>query len=81
MIANMSGRRYRAARTTDSGLPPTPIHVVRRPLAVGGYTRLPSSDARVVPLQVTGVPVRFASSSAANSSSFSSKSVSYWSSG
>ena len=35
MIASMSGMPYRAARTTESGLPPTPIHVVRRAVLRG----------------------------------------------
>ena len=45
MIASMSGIPYLAARTTDSGLPPTPIHVVRRPL-IGGRVHAQSLDRR-----------------------------------
>ena len=70
----------RAARTTDSGLPPTPIHTLR-PCSVLGKTRVFSSDARVEPCQFTGSPVRSYSKSAANSSSFSSNSTSYCESG
>ena len=38
-IASISGKPKRAARTTDSGLPPTPTHVCKRPFSIGGYTR------------------------------------------
>jgi len=38
MIASMSGRPYRAVRTTDCGEPPTPTQVVRRADSVFGKT-------------------------------------------
>ena len=74
MIASMSGRPIRAARTTDSGVPPTPTHVRSgRPFSTGGYTVCPLSGERVCPDQVTGPPA----ASAANSASRSSNSALY----
>ena len=60
MIASVSGRPCRAARTTDSGLPPTPTQVRSVPVSIGGYMVWPAIGGRVVPLQVTGP--RFSSS-------------------
>ncbi len=59
---------------TDSGLPPTPIHVLRLPAAVLGKTSCPSSGGRRLPDQTIGPSSR----SAANRSSFSLNSSSYW---
>lgn len=33
MMASISGRSYRAARTTDSGLPPTPTQALSDPVS------------------------------------------------
>jgi hypothetical protein len=38
MIASMSGRLYRAMRTTDCGEPPAPTQVLRRADSVFGKT-------------------------------------------
>jgi len=59
----------RAARITDCGLPPTPIHAGNGPDSVCGTTSWSSRGARVLPSQVTGPPL----SSSANSVAFSSK--------
>src|SRR5258708_1920653 len=58
MIANINENPCRAARTTDSGLPPTPIHVGIDPDSVCGYTERPSSAERVLPFHVTGCSLR-----------------------
>jgi hypothetical protein len=73
MMASIIGSSYRAARTTDSGVPPTPIQVVSVPVSRVGKTRWFVRGARVVPRQVTA-SCRI---SATNRSSFSSKRVSY----
>ncbi len=52
MIASISGKSYRTARTMDSGLPPTPTHVVNGAPSVG-YTRWSCNAARVCPAHVT----------------------------
>ena len=73
MMASISGRPYRAVRTTDCGEPPTPTQVVSRPDSVFGNTSaFVQRGARVVPLQVTG----FSSRSFTKSSIFSSNSMS-----
>ena len=54
MMASIIGMPWRAARITDSGLPPTPIHVRSAPDSVAGNTRCPRRAARVLPRQVTG---------------------------
>ena len=69
MMASASENPSRAARTTDCGLPPTPIHAGNGPDSVCGTTSWFSSGARVLPSQVTGPPL----SSSANSVAFSSK--------
>ncbi len=68
MIASISENPCRAARTTDSGEPPTPIQVVSFPSSRCGTTSCLTSGARVVPSQVTGPPW----SSSAKSAVFSS---------
>ena len=72
MIARVNGSPYRAARTTDSGLPPTPIHVRSVPVSTGGYMVRPAIGGRVEPLHVTGP----AFNSSTNNRSLSSKSSS-----
>ena len=72
MMASVRGKPYRAARTTDCGLPPTPTQVVSGGRSTGGKTRMPSSGGRTVPFHLTGWPVRSASRSAAKIASFSS---------
>ncbi len=67
MTASASGNPKRAARTTDCGLPPTPIHAGIRPDSVFGYTCRSASPARTVPSHVTASSV----SSRAMRSSFS----------
>ncbi len=76
MMASIRGRSCWTARTTEFGLPPTPIQVVGGASGVG-KTDWFESGARVVPCQVTGPPA----SSAEKSPSFSSNRVSYWSRG
>ena len=68
MIASISENPSRAARITDCGLPPTPIHAGNGPDSRCGTTSWLSSAARVLPSQVTGPPF----SSSANSLAFSS---------
>lgn len=53
-MASISGRPCRAARTTDSGLPPTPTQTGSRPNSVRGKTDWSTRARRVVPDQVTG---------------------------
>ena len=72
MMASARENPSRAARITDSGLPPTPIQVGNGPNSVCGTTSWFSSGARVLPSQVTGPPL----SSSANRVAFSSKSSS-----
>ena len=54
MIASISEKPWRAARMTDSGMPPTPIQVGQRPVSRCGTTSCSRSAARVLPSQVTG---------------------------
>ena len=72
MMASASENPSLAARITDCGLPPTPIHTGSGPDSVCGTTSWFSRGARVLPSQVTGPPL----SSSANSVAFSSKSSS-----
>ena len=72
MIASISGRPYCTARTTDSGLPPTPIQVFSEPFSIGGYTDWFFNSGRTEPFQFTGSCFR----SSANRSSFSVNSFS-----
>ncbi len=71
MTASTSGRPYDAARTTDSGVPPTPTQA-GSPAAVRGNAWMPASGGRVVPSQVTGSSL----SSSVKISSFSENSTS-----
>ena len=54
MTATTSGRPYDAARTTDSGVPPTPTQTGRPP-SVLGNSSTSSSGGRTVPSQLTGL--------------------------
>lgn len=72
MIASIRDSPCWAARTTDSGVPPTPIQVGSAPEVVCGKTSMPSSAGRNFPVQVTG----FSSRSWANRSAFSANSSS-----
>ena len=72
MIASTSGMPKCAARTTDSGLPPTPTQVRIDPDAVFGYTCWSVSGGRMLPCQVTASSFRRCESR----SIFSSKSFS-----
>src|SRR6266566_8970821 len=72
MIASISEKPWRAARMTDCGLPPTPIHTGNGPNSVCGTTSWWCSGARVLPCQVTGPPFM----SSAKRLAFSSKSSS-----
>ena len=69
MIASISEKPWRAARTTDCGLPPTPIQTGKGDSRCG-TTSWSCSAARVVPSQVTGPPF----TSSANRAVFSSNS-------
>jgi hypothetical protein len=74
MMARRRGIPCRAARTTDSGDPPTPIQVFREPDSVVGYTLWFTNGGRRLPAQVIGASFR----TSENRSSFSSNSCSYW---
>ena len=72
MMASVSGRPWRAARRTESGLPPTPIQVLSRPDSIGGWISVARIGVRVVPFQVTSPPFRISTNRPSRSSNSSS---------